>query len=110
MILKPGAPQTLALLPGHPFEGGYVEGTAILAAGSGVPEMYAVVYDQWGNRTAPCDATPFHLHASCKAVTMGEWLPTELLPCHKSSWIGSLCNSTHRQLNLGSGVAADLKR
>ncbi|KAG2443092.1 hypothetical protein HYH02_009506 [Chlamydomonas schloesseri] len=67
--LRPGAPATLRLLPGHPFAPsgtgmgsimGQLQPAAVMN-GEALPEFQVAVLDAWGNATCPTPDLPTHL-------------------------------------------------
>lgn len=68
--LRAGAPQSLRLLGGHPWEEAGGEAVA-LQHGAALPAFQVAAYDAWGNPTAPSTDLPFVVVAECDATAPG---------------------------------------
>lgn len=69
--LRAGAPQCLRLLPGHPWEAAQQDGGAgvvTLQSGGSLAAFQVVVFDAWGNPTAPSADLGFTVLAECQAT------------------------------------------
>eukprot|EP00887_Chlorella_sp_A99_P005757 scaffold1.g5757.t1 len=68
--LRPGAPQSLRLLPDHPWGDGALGGSAAvsLAHKQALPDFSVQAFDAWGCPTGPSEHLPFQLRAECASL------------------------------------------
>ncbi|KAL4443930.1 hypothetical protein ABPG75_011667 [Micractinium tetrahymenae] len=66
--LRAGAPRSLRLLPGHPWEGAGEEQPVVLQHGGALPPFQVAAFDAWGNPTAPSPDLGFTVLAECEAA------------------------------------------
>lgn len=66
--LRAGAPRSLRLLPGHPWEEAAQGQPIVLQHGGAMPPFQVAAFDAWGNPTAPLPHLGFVVLAECEAT------------------------------------------